>query len=290
MEWLFDYDVKLENGDGEAGEWPEELTGEEADVMLDSVLDGTDPEDFQEIREAMSRVYDAVMADVVDDLFQTIDPGDEYENGAEDFYDGGCDIEIHPLEPDLTDDAVIQALIKRAVIRSRTEGPDIVYRAVKEYGKLYSEDAEEYALGIAVITGAEEYLKARRGVKPEPVSAEKEEEKDFSGFRFAVDASSWEILSFRADFQREVFDNFIDQNGLELTDVLDFLDGDGPEPEYRGDLKRSLRALGMYSFRGEPAFENLVGEDGCEAMELIEWLGFNCSSDYSTGHEINYIR
>lgn len=288
MEWLFEYDVKLENGDGEAGEWPEELSSSETNIMLDSVLDGSDPEDIPEFREVISRVYDAVMADVAGDLLETIDPGDDYEYGAEDFYDGGMDIEINAAEPDLTDDTVIEALIRRAVARSRTEGCAIVDRAIKEFGALYSDDPEEYAVGVAVILGAEDYLKAHRKVSA--VAETEEEETDFSECRFAVNSADWKILSFRPDFQREIFENFLDQNGLELADVLDYLDGDGPEPDYRGDLKRSLHAIGMYSFRGEPAFEDLTGEDGCEAMELIEWLGFNCSSDYSTGNEINYIK
>ena len=304
MDWIFDYSVMIATGDGDSGEWTEELTDEEAELLLDAVIDDEDITEVFEKAGVISRVYDAVMADVGYDLLESVDLYDEGEEDPSYIIDEGCDLEIIPEDPDITDDKLIEQLIKQAVKRSRFEGTGIVHDVIERFGKLYSEDAEELALGYAVNLNAHAYLLEcrRKAAKEEeavvgdvpsheavPPTSGGDWSVKFLRCRFAVRTDTWEILAFTKDFQNEVFQTLLDENDLEREDVIAFLEGNGDEPQYKGDLKRTLRAIGVYPYAGDAAFENMIGEDGAEVTELIDWLGIEARLDHSGDVEVCFI-
>ena len=300
MEWKFDYDVIIANGDGESGEWTVELAAEDAELLLDAIIDGNDLEEFFEDEGITDRVYGEVLSDVGSELLESADLYDEGEEDAAYIIDEGCDIEITPQSADFTDDGLIEELICRAVERSRQEGTGIIHDVIERFGRLYSDDPEEYALGCAVNFRAHAYLlECRRKEREDNVFEaadagqeavpESANEDRYLRCRFAVRGDNWKILAFTKSFQEEVFQTLLDENGLEREDVIAFLDGSGEEPEYRGDLKRTLRAIGVYPYNSDAAFENMIGEDGAEAAELIDWLGIATSTAHISDYDIYYI-
>lgn len=299
MDWIFDYSVLMANGDGDEGEWTEELFPEELEKIADAVIDGTDFEEAVHASGLYERVYNAVLSDIGGNLMDSTDLSDEEGEDAAWIYDEGCDVEITPEDPDVTDDAFIEALIKRAVKRSKAEGTGVIHDVLSRYGKLYSDDAAELALGYAVQLRAHAYLHEVRSETEEeeaalPAAAVAAEdapagEGKFYACRYAVRSDSWKILAFTKAFQEEVFQTLLDENDLEREDVVAFLEGTAEEPEYKGDLKRTLRAIGVFPYGGDVAFENMLGEDGAEVTELIDWLGIPTLTDRSTGTEIYYI-
>ena len=306
MDWIFDYSVMLANGDGDSGEWTEALTEEEKGLVLDAIIDGEDIEELMEQTGITNRVYESVMADVGSDLMDSVDTYEADEDLSY-VFDEGCDVEITPEEPDLTDDKLIEQLIKQAVRRSKYEGTVIVHDTIEQFGKLYSDDPDELALGFAVNLNAKAYLQEYRKKAAETAEAEViakpdsgsgkissdavpvDSETRFLRCRFAIRADNWKIISFTKDFQNEVFQTLLDENDLEREDVIAFLDGSGEEPQYKGDLKRTVRAIGVYPYNGDAAFENMIGEDGAEVAELIDWLGIETRTDRSGDAEIFYI-
>lgn len=298
MDWLFDYSIILANGDGDSGEWPVELADEELDTVLDAIIDDDDFDEAMDRTGAPERAYAAVLADVGPDLYDNYDNGDESEDDPSWLFDEGADVDISAQEPDLTDDRLIELLIKRAVRRSRAEGPGIVFDAIERFGKLYSEDPEELALGYAVTYRANSYLAQVRhseddsnpsAVIADDVTCAGDSSNRFLACRFAVNAESWKIIACTKSFQQEVFQLLLDENSLEREDVVSFLEGTGEEPSYKGDLKRTLRSIGVFPYGGDVAYENMVGEDGCEMTELIDWLGISYETDRS-GDEIYFIK
>ena len=299
MEWIFDYSVMIATGDSDSGEWTTELSDEETELLLDAILDGDDPADFFAESGITDRVYAEVLADVGSDLLESVDLYDEGEEDPTYILDEGCEVDIIPQDPDTADDKLIELLIRRAVQRSKYEGTGIIHDVLESYGKLYSEDADEYALGCAVNLKAHAYLLECRkadepGIQDESPVIPSEEVyasccADYLGCKFAVRGDNWKIIAFTKSFQNEVFQTLLDENDLEREDVIAFLDGSGEEPQYRGDLKRTLRSIGVYPFNGDAAFENMVGEDGAEAAELIDWLGIPTLTARTGECEIYYI-
>lgn len=299
MEWLFDYSVMLANGDSDSGEWTAELSDEETELVLDAILDGDELSDFFEESGITDRVYAEVLSDVGSELLESADLYDEGEEDPSYIYDEGCEVDIIPQDADTTDDKMIERLIHRAVQRSKFEGTGIVHDVLESYGKLYSDDAGEYALGCAVNLNAHAYLlECRKNSAPGETPVEQNAPAsvvsdgccaDFLGCRFAVRGDNWKIIAFTKSFQNEVFQTLLDENDLERDDVIAFLDGSGDEPQYKGDLKRTLRAIGVYPYNGDAAFENMMGEDGAEAAELIDWLGIPTMTAHTPECDIYYI-
>lgn len=128
-------------------------------------------------------------------------------------------------------------------------------------------------------------------------------------YRFAM-ASDGEILAFEEGFQREVFQKYLDKNGLTEDNVFDAntdweeLDDEVPSPlpdHYSGDIYeelnqiyRELYSIGVWT-ELEVIFENIVGmdqiddEDNMLTKKVIEKLGWKLQKTEINGRLVFYV-
>ena len=99
---------------------------------------------------------------------------------------------------------------------------------------------------------------------------------DYGDCRFAVQTAENQILAFDPDFQKEVFEKYLEVFELSEEDVGQILSG---EIEYDGeaDIEHDMEMLGVSFEDGKAVFRDMVDEDGGELVELLELLGWECS-------------
>lgn len=105
--------------------------------------------------------------------------------------------------------------------------------------------------------------------------------EDYSDCRFATETVNGSILAFDGDFQKEVFQKYLDSYGLSEEDVVSLLDDEDAasnfEEEHERCLSDDMEALGVCVEDSEISFEDKVDSDGSDLREIIENLGWSCS-------------
>lgn len=104
---------------------------------------------------------------------------------------------------------------------------------------------------------------------------------DYVDCRFATETVNGSILAFDGDFQKEVFQKYLETYNLSENDVIAMFDdedaADSFEDEHDRCFSDDMDAMGIIIEDDEISFENKVDDDGFNLRELLEELGWSCS-------------
>ena len=105
--------------------------------------------------------------------------------------------------------------------------------------------------------------------------------EDYADCRFAYETVNGMILAFDEDFQREVFQKYLENNNLSQEDIIAKYDEDEEaflEDENIDCFSEAMEAMGIRVEDGEIVFEDKHDQiDGYDLCEIIEDLGWSCS-------------
>lgn len=105
----------------------------------------------------------------------------------------------------------------------------------------------------------------------------------YDGYRFAVETGEWVILAFDWDFQEEVFEKYLEKEGLTREQVIHIIqngyvtDEDKDKPfVFRRNFEDDFYALGITLKNGDIELKDMYWEKGGYTKELLEELGWTC--------------
>ena len=100
---------------------------------------------------------------------------------------------------------------------------------------------------------------------------------DYNDCKFAMETVNGEVLAFDEDFQKEVFKKYKKKFGLSNKKIHSILE-EGDD-DYNGDrdIESDMEALGVSFEEEKISFNDKCGDDGCELMDILEELGWDCA-------------
>ena len=105
--------------------------------------------------------------------------------------------------------------------------------------------------------------------------------EDYSDCRFATETVNGSILAYDEDFQKEVFQKYLETYSLTEDDVIAMFDDEDAAESFEDEHDRcfsdDMEAMGIVVEDDAISFEDKVDSDGWELRELIEDLGWSCS-------------
>ena len=105
--------------------------------------------------------------------------------------------------------------------------------------------------------------------------------EDYDDCRFAVETVNGSVLAFSEDFQRELFQKYLDTYNLSKEAVVAMFSDEESvetfEDEHERCFSDDMDTMGICVEAEEISFEDKVDSDGWELREIIEELGWSCS-------------
>lgn len=101
---------------------------------------------------------------------------------------------------------------------------------------------------------------------------------DYEDYKFSMESVNGTIINFDTDFQQEAFEKYLEAYGLTKERVIELIssDEDYEGDDFDRDLAEDMSSLGVKVEDGEISFEDMYGEEGYGAKELLEELGWDC--------------
>lgn len=108
---------------------------------------------------------------------------------------------------------------------------------------------------------------------------------DYTDYKFAVETVNNTVLSFEADFQKEVFEKYLTQYGISRGELVEMFSDEDKVEEFEDEHERSfeedMAAMGITVEDGEIKFLDKADwendDNGIELYELIKELGWECN-------------
>lgn len=173
---------------------------------------------------------------------------------------------------------------------------------IEDYEDLYSEDIHDFAFREAIRQGVAAYIEEHAeefdlnddGGSSSYLYETDDEDiqellmdmgafrswEDYDDCRFAVETVNGSILAFDADFQREVFEKYLEITGITEDDVLAMLEDEEKAEEFDNEHDRyfceEMEMLGVTEEDGVIALVDKVDSDGGMLRDLLEELGWDC--------------
>ena len=105
--------------------------------------------------------------------------------------------------------------------------------------------------------------------------------EDYDDCRFATETVNGTILVFYEEFQKEVFQRYLEMHGITQDQVVTMFDDEDAVESFEDESDRCFaddrEALGICVEDNEIVFEDKVDSDGWELRDLLEELGWDCS-------------
>lgn len=171
---------------------------------------------------------------------------------------------------------------------------------LENYEDSYSGDINEYAFREAIRQGKAEYVEEHAddfdlndtdGYSSYIYEAEDDEiveilmnhgafksVDDYEDYKFSMESANGTIINFDTDFQQEAFEKYLETYGLTKEHVIELVSSgeDYEDDDFDRDLAEDMSSLGVKVEDGEISFEDMYGEEGYGAKELLEELGWDC--------------
>lgn len=107
---------------------------------------------------------------------------------------------------------------------------------------------------------------------------------DYTDYKFAAETVNNTVLSFEADFQKEVFEKYLAQYGISQEELIEMFSDEDKVEEFEDEHERyfedDMAAMGVKVEADEIKFLDKTdwdnNDNGIELYELIEELGWEC--------------
>ncbi len=196
---------------------------------------------------------------------------------------------------------------KITVLFKNYEDDETITEFLEENEDDYEDDIYDFAFREAIRQGVEEYIENHvddfdlndNGDSSSYLNETDDEDiqellmsygayrsfDDYTDYKFAVETVNNTVLSFNNDFQKEVFEKYLENYSLSKEDVVEmFLNEDKAEEfedEYERGFEDDMLSMGVSVENDEIAFLDKTdwnhNDNGVELYELIEELGWECS-------------